>query len=644
MITAFTVKNFKAIGDEPVRIELKPITLLFGANSAGKSSILHALHYAYEVFNNHNLNVEKITLGENNSLDLKGFKSFVHNNDFNRSVILNFELDFTVDMVESITKKISREEKVGDVNNIIINPKNLLSDADRAYVQVEVSWNTAQQCPYVSRYEVGINGEKIAAISANLGSEIYDTVPVFEKAGASICYFNITHPLFGNFCELNNTSMDLLLMNYIRFIKKEKYCKLEISENNNVNFRLLQDDALPKNWKYLSFFEYLKWSELMYQNSFFAYNDSGDVVEVPAEVQEKSVIEAEKRRGFASDFENLLEILLVTPGKLVTKWLESTHYLGPLREIPSKDFTSVDPKLSHQRWVTGLAAWDRLYRIGRTDLDELAIYKCGGHVPLRGQGNELHIINSWLSNKSLLNTGYQVLIEYYRELSISSTHPLIIALNSGQSPENITKLAEEILGIPEKIRILLRDESRKLNLTPNEIGTGVSQVLPVVVAAVGRYAGLVAIEQPELHIHPAMQVQLGDLFITQAGERERFSGDKKFFLIETHSEHLLLRILRRIRETAAGKSQKLHIPIPRPPMHGTDDPKYSEKELKITSNEVAIYYVESENGITQANRIGLDENGRFTDRWPRGFFEEREKEYFGEQEDLSDELGRLFGE
>ena len=51
MITAFSIKNFKAIGNDPVRIELKPITLLFGANSAGKSSIIHGLHYAYEVFN-----------------------------------------------------------------------------------------------------------------------------------------------------------------------------------------------------------------------------------------------------------------------------------------------------------------------------------------------------------------------------------------------------------------------------------------------------------------------------------------------------------------------------------------------------------------------------------------------------------------
>ena len=123
-------------------------------------------------------------------------------------------------------------------------------------------------------------------------------------------------------------------------------------------------------------------------------------------------------------------------------------------------------------------------------------------------------------------------------------------------------------------------------------------MLPVVVAAVGVYNPLVVIEQPELHIHPAMQVQLGDLFITQ-------SGDNKFFLIETHSEHLLLRILRRIRETTE---------------------EQASDEVKILPNQVAIYYVESENGNTQVNRIGLDENGRFTDRWPKGFFAERMQE------------------
>ena len=54
MITAIEIENFKAIG-ERVRVELKPLTLLFGPNSAGKSTILQAIHYAHEIFERHNL-------------------------------------------------------------------------------------------------------------------------------------------------------------------------------------------------------------------------------------------------------------------------------------------------------------------------------------------------------------------------------------------------------------------------------------------------------------------------------------------------------------------------------------------------------------------------------------------------------------
>ena len=47
-IKAITIENFKSIG-EPVRVEFKPLTLLFGPNSAGKSTIIQALHYIREV-------------------------------------------------------------------------------------------------------------------------------------------------------------------------------------------------------------------------------------------------------------------------------------------------------------------------------------------------------------------------------------------------------------------------------------------------------------------------------------------------------------------------------------------------------------------------------------------------------------------
>ena len=57
MITGISIENFKGIR-ERVELELKPLTLLFGPNSAGKSTILHALHYAREIFERHNLDAD----------------------------------------------------------------------------------------------------------------------------------------------------------------------------------------------------------------------------------------------------------------------------------------------------------------------------------------------------------------------------------------------------------------------------------------------------------------------------------------------------------------------------------------------------------------------------------------------------------
>ena len=54
MITGISIENFKGIRDR-VKLDFRPITLLFGGNSAGKSTILHALHYAREVFERHEL-------------------------------------------------------------------------------------------------------------------------------------------------------------------------------------------------------------------------------------------------------------------------------------------------------------------------------------------------------------------------------------------------------------------------------------------------------------------------------------------------------------------------------------------------------------------------------------------------------------
>ena len=58
------IKNFKSIGNKGQIIELSPITLLFGPNSAGKSTVLQSLIYLREILLNKNLDPDKTELGD----------------------------------------------------------------------------------------------------------------------------------------------------------------------------------------------------------------------------------------------------------------------------------------------------------------------------------------------------------------------------------------------------------------------------------------------------------------------------------------------------------------------------------------------------------------------------------------------------
>lgn len=141
------------------------------------------------------------------------------------------------------------------------------------------------------------------------------------------------------------------------------------------------------------------------------------------------------------------------------------------------------------------------------------------------------------------------------------------------------------------VEILLEDPKMELSFNLYDVGFGVSQVLPIIVE--GFYAqpgSLILIEQPEIHLHPKLQSEMGDLLIDIA------RSDKKL-IIETHSEHLLLRIQRRITE-------------------GT-----------LKSNDVAIYFFNYTNDGTRIERIDIDDLGRFKN-WPTGFFEEDVEESF----------------
>jgi predicted ATPase len=139
---------------------------------------------------------------------------------------------------------------------------------------------------------------------------------------------------------------------------------------------------------------------------------------------------------------------------------------------------------------------------------------------------------------------------------------------------------------------------------PSEVGAGISQVIPVVVAALRAKAGLVLVEQPEIHVHPALQVGLGDLLI-EATTRAVKRGTS---VVETHSEHLLLRVMRRIRETTEGT-------LP-------------EGASPATPADVMVLFIERTAAGTIVRRMPLNDRGELVKAWPGGFFEEGLREVF----------------
>ena len=206
----------------------------------------------------------------------------------------------------------------------------------------------------------------------------------------------------------------------------------------------------------------------------------------------------------------------------------------------------------------------------------------------------------WISSEDRLASGYSLDVKKYRELEIDN--PIMLAVLQDRILDEDVDFRGNLLSLPIKRRLLIRDEKRDIELEPQDIGVGISQVLPVVVSALHHKTGLIAIEQPELHIHPAFQVALGDLFIEQVRECPNL-----IFILETHSEHLMLRFLRRIREASE-----------------QDVPE----NRKLIPDDLSIYFVEqAETGIS-CMPIRVDQDGDFIDRWPKGFFAERAKELF----------------
>ena len=646
ILKALTLENFKGIR-EPVRIEFAPLTLLFGPNNAGKSTIIQALIYAREIFERGNIDPRTTEMG-GDSIDLGGFKNMVYGRDLTKEIRMRFELDgyffesfgsrggdywqqssYFGPILSSTFPEYDDLIETSFESGSAPDARDYLCQIHQLWVEIVIAWSSQHQRPVVRSYRVGSQNQpdviipleyddasgRVRCELANLGTIPFGAVPDGER--------------FVNALRRHISTLDSGLTN--EQIIEGVQCESKPSKSG---FKIrLSTQCL---WASLGF--PLSWLAEYGYASGFGINVSSPWIEdqlpneLPTELRFRNLTEgvlSQSQNNVVHFIERIIAMTVSESRAALWKLLKDSIYLSSNRVTPTRD--SVSSKLfDSRRWPDGRAAWD-LLQIDGEDL--------------------VRKVSHWLSDPKKFNSGFNIVSRSYRRVDLSGTFshyltqlPLLkehveLSIGAAEIFNNeliidafklfsnaITDIKREWEAEPIETEFWferLNEYGNTLAVPLQDMGSGMTHLLPVIVAALlpqplneyGRRPfgtfGIVAIEEPEAKVHPAFQMVIADLFITQAKLDDDIGHpDGTMFLVETHSEHLMLRCLRRIRETSEGE-------VP-------------EGEPSLKPEDIAVHFVEPGDDGPRIHRIRIGEDGEFLDPWPRGFFRERSKEIYGD--------------
>lgn len=565
---ALRVGNFKAFADTQ-RIPLKPITLIFGPNSAGKSSFIHSLALAHEAqFGREKRSLSRLDVHHTDvggsSIDLGGFRQYVHRGQLNKRVEWGAELKVSA-LEDSKDQRLAQLlASVGTVSlNIALGIE--LDDQDRP---------KSGASPRVDAIEIAGDGTELLRMSRRRA----------DGHGSSLRLDRLAsdHPVFRQ-----------VLKAIVESATTSEEMRPEDFEGANEAIAGLLPDLLIR------------------VDQFFPA-----AVDLPkaegADLSPVSMLFPVSKGNRKEDIAQAVRFYLPRTLNDLIKGLADTlaaelkqlQYLGPLRSFPPRHLAFAEHEDAN--WYAGGGyAWDVVRRDdavreavnGWLGSDKLKTpYKLVVRSlvaadqlkdPLAGGLEEIANDDEAMFLGSVDKDGF---VMHHYPLR-DDARPFFQDVDA--SAELLTK-AVETSDIDRIRELVLVDQRTTTVVTHRDVGIGISQVLPVLVMAYGSQGKLLAMEQPEIHLHPALQAELGDVFIEAAlGQR------KNTFILETHSEHLILRLMRRIREG------------------------------KISPDDIGVVFVEPLARGSRFIELRIDEEGDFIDEWPGGFFEESFHEKFG---------------
>ena len=578
-ITKLIVGGFKSIR-ERTEIPIAPLTLLFGPNSAGKSAVLAALDA---------LSNKLILKKEEESSLIRAIRSFIgesetkahqHPRLADQEEPLHSHVTLGLDIDSFPSGETSFDGNVDDARRIALA---LYKALDGSAVRLEIV--EAAGCRFVS--SVLVDGQKLVEFvdaytylaASPSGTDSLDgdaTVdvicnPLIVNDHWDALILQTNHPFWAKSELASRFAVLRRLTNEHLSSFAQKTVADEVDGHGTV-IRTVCDLFHARGWGG----EHLSAQERSLRD-LAMHGEAGESAETTS---------ARTRLREAMLVVDLVcasvSFLVYQMRFIAHKELEFARVIGDRKVLANEDVTT-EFDLPHSGDLRGprlqdYAAWLGLLRAGGDIAPEVVM------TAVRARDD---FINDTLRHDFFPARGYQVKPEVWQIASNILLNRYDSEPDDGSDRVKVSLFVEDANG-------------RVLNFS--EVGSGVSYVLPVLVSLWG--ADRSWIEQPELHLHPAAQCELGDVVI-RAFNRGRFS------IIETHSEHLLLRVLRRIRQTS----------------NGTAD----DTELKCLPEAVSILYFEPlPDGSTKVRTIRVSRDGDFMDRWPHGFFSERDRELLDE--------------
>jgi predicted ATPase len=235
--------------------------------------------------------------------------------------------------------------------------------------------------------------------------------------------------------------------------------------------------------------------------------------------------------GFLSDFELEFE-----------KEFARVYYLGPLRAYPQREYA----------WAGAQPA--DMGRSGDLSIHAILASRERGEMISLGKGKKRQTLEEYVAH-------------WLKRLGLIAEF-------------HVEPIAEGA----KLFRVKLRKQPGGPEVLITDVGFGVSQILPVLVLCFYVPEGsTVVLEQPEIHLHPAVQAGLADVLI-DAYQKRRIQ-----VIVESHSEHLLRRLQRRVAEQT------------------------------IEAGDIALYFCENDQGRSRLTPLELDMFGSINN-WPEDFF------------------------